>query len=294
MSGSSRLPAAGRRLRSVTVGLVVALAALSIAASHASALAHTPANGPGHQPVQPKAPNPSRTHGKPGHQGPALAQRPRSAAVISIGAGPAHGPGKAHGPKKRSGPGHTSATAHGPTKQTGPAHKPAKGKASRGRGSNNGRHLARGHERSDAGHAPGRARGHRSTNRADAAQAATNRAAAAEAPTLTAVRAIGTNGRGALPQQATNGRHGEPTHRAPSSTNKRPPDSALSPTKAAGPVLAPLRGLGKVISRVPGLSVFGGPLGWVLTGLLLLAVCMVAAALLLGRRPVRPAKTPPA
>ncbi|HKC28998.1 MAG TPA: hypothetical protein VKB75_13385, partial [Jatrophihabitans sp.] len=49
-------------------------------------------------------------------------------------------------------------------------------------------------------------------------------------------------------------------------------------------IVAPLRRLGQVISRVPGFSVFGGPLGWVFTGLLLLGAAMIVASVGLGRR----------
>ena len=51
-----------------------------------------------------------------------------------------------------------------------------------------------------------------------------------------------------------------------------------------GPVIDPLRKLGNGISNVTGWSVFSGPLGWLLTGLLLLSVVMIVVALALGRR----------
>jgi hypothetical protein len=68
-------------------------------------------------------------------------------------------------------------------------------------------------------------------------------------------------------------------------THSRPVAASGPVGDNTNPVVRPFRRLGDEISRVPGFSIFGGPDGWVFTALLLLAVGMIAASLLLGRRP---------
>jgi hypothetical protein len=66
-------------------------------------------------------------------------------------------------------------------------------------------------------------------------------------------------------------------------TKHRRPTTSLGP-KIAQPIITPLRNLGRDISHLTGWSVFAGPLGWLLTAVMLLAVAMIVTALALGRR----------
>jgi hypothetical protein len=77
-----------------------------------------------------------------------------------------------------------------------------------------------------------------------------------------------------------------PTHRPTRHTTtprQREQPRAIGP-RIVQPIIAPLRNLGRDISNVTGWSVFAGPLGWLFTGLLLVAVAMIATAFALGRR----------
>jgi hypothetical protein len=65
-------------------------------------------------------------------------------------------------------------------------------------------------------------------------------------------------------------------------TPKPPHRSTLG--ELPGKVIDPIGRLGDTIKHVTGFSLFGGPVGWILVGLLVVAVGMIGAALVIGRR----------
>lgn len=75
--------------------------------------------------------------------------------------------------------------------------------------------------------------------------------------------------------------------REPSTLAMNDPAAGLAdgPRNGLAPdLLEPLQRLGDEIGKVPGFSLFAGPLGWLFTGLLLLAAAMISSAFAVGRR----------
>jgi hypothetical protein len=216
-------------------------------------------------------------------------------------AGPASAAPRGHGPASH---GHTHARKHGHTVRTHSGHHRhsghhGQGKAVRQRragGSTvtrrtaavraagkhgNGVRKPLGNRSAARATHPAPVRAHRAAPGTARAQAGARGASAVQHQTA-AVALVRTHVAVAGGHHASSTRPAATPRRQPAPARTRHRADALPPV--VGPALTPLRTLGRGITAVTGWSAFSGPLGWLFTALLLLALTMITSALTTGRR----------